>query len=83
MIGTPHVNKEKQLISAKLVLREVKIKTPDRPGDGGQFEHMANDKLDFSNPIIKIFCAENDNFYFGNKNGFVNTIKCSHPFKEV
>jgi len=77
MMGTPQVNPEKQLIATKLVLREVEVKTPGRAGTGGMYEHPARDKIDYSNPIVKICTGTRweNRIYFGSKNGDTTPIK--------
>jgi len=76
MMGTPQVNPEKQLIATKLVLREVEVKTPGQAGTGGKYDHPVKEKLDYANPIEKIFyCEEYPYIYFGSKNGELTPIK--------
>jgi len=78
MMGTTQVNLAKQLIATKLVLREVEIKTPSYAGTGGKYEHPAKDKIEYANPIDKIFEGAGSarvRMYFGNKNGDKTPIK--------
>jgi len=67
MISMPQMNPEKQLIATKLVLREVEINTPGRKPTGGKYEHPAKDKIDYANPILKIFKGTHwtNRMYFG------------------
>ena len=83
MMGTPQVSPGKQLIATKLVLREVEVKTPGNAGTGGKFEHPTKDKIDFNNPIVKVFCGGNYYFNFGSKNGDTTQIKSSQKFKDL
>jgi hypothetical protein len=55
LMCTSQKSSGKQLIATKLVLREVEIKTPGHVGTGGKYEHPSKDKIDFANPIAKIF----------------------------
>jgi len=49
------LNPAKQLIAPKLVLRKVEINNQEHAGTGPKYEHPSKEKLDYSNPIDKIF----------------------------
>ncbi len=66
-------------LGGKLTLKEIEVKAPGRVGDGNWYEHPPKDKLDFKNPINKVFHISSSpshcRFYFGNKNGDVGVIQ--------